>query len=99
MTKKCETQIEARARLNDAMEEQAYAQLARSVSSKEQRDSFADDELPLDKAAKTCLKYLQAEPDAWESAGIAERTEQYSPTSTRERPLPCCLGVSLATIS
>ena len=90
MTKKCETQIEARARLNDAMEEQAYAQLARSVSSKEQRDSFADDELPLDKAAKTCLKYLQAEPGAVPD-GVDDPDERLDwlcrPSSTMRRKI------------
>ena len=90
MTKKCETQIEARARLNDAMEEQAYAQLARSVSSKEQRDSFADDELPLDKAAKTCLKYLQEEPGAVPD-GVDDPDERLDwlcrPSSTMRRKI------------
>ncbi|MBQ9001338.1 MAG: ATP-binding cassette domain-containing protein [Eggerthellaceae bacterium] len=61
MTSWANLQIEARAKLNDAMEEQAYAQLARSVSDPEQRASF-DGDSQFDRAAKICLKYLEAEP-------------------------------------
>ena len=62
MTRWTESQIEARARLDDAMEEQAYLQLARSVSDSQRRAAFSDDEWQVGKAAKTCLKYLEAEP-------------------------------------
>ena len=62
MTSWTESQIEARAKLNDAMEDGAYMQLARSVSDPQQRVSFADGEPQVDKAAKTCLEYLKAEP-------------------------------------
>ena len=64
MTKWIESQIKARAMQNDAMEDQAYMQLARSVSNPRQRASFADDERQVDAAAKTCLKYLGVEPGA-----------------------------------
>ena len=57
-----ESQIEARAKQNDAMEDRAYMQLARSVSGSQRRASFADGEPQTDKAAKTCLEYLKAEP-------------------------------------
>ena len=62
MTRKIESQIETRARLNDAMEDRAYAQLASSVSVPEQQASFAKDEPHLDRAAKVCLAYLNVEP-------------------------------------
>ena len=88
MTKMFESQIEARAKLNDAMEERAYNQLARSVSSKEQRDTFTEDEPQVDKAAKICLKYLQAEPGNIPN-GIDDLDERLDwlcrPTSTMRR--------------
>ena len=62
MTRWTESRIEARARLDDAIEEQAYLQLARSVSDSQRRAAFSDDEWQVGKAAKTCLKYLEAEP-------------------------------------
>ena len=62
MTSWMESRIEARARQNDAMEDKAYMQLARSVSEPHRRASFADGEPQADKAAKVCLEYLKAEP-------------------------------------
>ena len=89
MTSWANSQIETRAKLNDAMEEQAYVQLARSVSDPEQRASY-DGDSQFDKAAKTCLKYLEVEPGAIPD-GVDDPDERLDwlcrPTSTMRRTL------------
>ena len=88
MTSWIESQIEARAKLNDAIEDGAYMQLARSVSSSQQRASFADDEPQADKVAKTCLEYLKAEPGVIPD-GVEDSDERLDwlcrPSSTMRR--------------
>ena len=89
MTSWISSQIETRAKLNDAMEEQAYMQLARSVSDPKQRASF-DGDSQFDRAAKTCLKYLEVEPGDIPD-GVEDPDERLDwlcrPTSTMRRTL------------
>jgi len=88
MTNWIESQIKIRAKLNDAMEDRAYMQLARSVANPKQRASFADDESQVEKAAKTCLRYLKAEPGAVPD-GVSDPDERLDwlcrPSSTMRR--------------
>ena len=106
MTRWVESQIETRAKMNDAIEDQAYMRLARSVSDPEQRALFADGEPQADKAAKVCLEYLEARPGAIPD-GVDDPDERLDwlcrPSSTMRRAVRlggrwhrCSYGAMLA---
>ena len=89
MTKWMESQIETRSRYDSELLEHAYAELASSVTDWRSAPRFTvDDVEQLDGAAKSCLKYIGAEPGAVpDSVEDAEERIEWlcRPTGTMRR--------------